>query len=169
MTRTGLAPCGSMGAWNRHVRERAKLRRQGVPAADLPPIDEACRAAARAYQAELKNRARPAPPPTPPPAAAPVEVPPAALPAKTMGEGKLQRLSDSRTAATVYRWEVGSVVLEVRRRLFPDGKRRWELHPLPGSTVPAWAEAADPTGDNWTRLGDVRLDLDRFARAITAH
>lgn len=56
--RTGPEPCGTTAAWNRHVRERAKLRRDGVPDAELPPIDPECRAAAQRHQEAMRARRR---------------------------------------------------------------------------------------------------------------
>jgi hypothetical protein len=171
-TRGELASCGTLAAWNRHVRLRAKLRRQGVPEADLPPIDDACRDAARDHQAVMRTaraarQQRPVareltPTPIEP---APVEVSPA-VPSSPVVTSSLKRRQDPRTAATFYVWVCGPVLLEVRRRRFPDGRLRWELFALPGSVVPGEAEWADPTGDSWSRLGDLRLDLDRFARAV---
>lgn len=74
-----------------------------------------------------------------------------------------------RTAATFYTWQhPAGVHLEARRRRFPDGRQRWELHHLEGSTIPAAAEHADPVGDNWMRLGDLRADLDHLAHALNA-
>jgi hypothetical protein len=42
------------------------------------------------------------------------------------------------------------------------------LHHLDGSAIPAAAEHADPVGDNWVRLGDLRHDLDRLADTLDA-
>ncbi|MDH4118833.1 MAG: hypothetical protein OEW30_15730 [Acidimicrobiia bacterium] len=79
---------------------------------------------------------------------------------------KLARRTDPRTALPFYEWQAGPVHIEIRRRRFPDGRQRWEIHHLPGSAVPPAAEWADPTGDAWTRLGDLRQDLDRLAQAL---
>lgn len=107
--------------------------------------------------------------------AAPVEPPVGAAPiveqpTKPAPPAKLVRHTDPRTAATFYTWDhpAAGVHLEARRRRFPDGRQRWELHHLDGSAIPTAADHADPVGDNWVRLGDLRHDLDRLAQALDA-
>lgn len=164
--RTELEPCGTLAAWHRHVRQRAKLRRDGVAEADLPVIDAECRQAAQRHQEDMRARrtaaAVPAPAPEPEPV---VEAEPG--PVKPAKHGKLVRHTDPRTAATYYVWtHPAGVHLEARRRRFPDGRQRWELHHVEGSAIPAAAEHADPVGDAWVKLGDLRLDLAHLAAAL---
>lgn len=166
-TRTGLKPCGTLAAARRHQRRGE-------------PLDEACQQALSAYQrlmrAQRLNRlptpatTAPSAPPPPPSPPVPAKQSTPRRPARPTGglpePVKLTRRTDPRTALPFYEWQAGPVHIEIRRRRFPDGRQRWEIHHLPGSTVPPAAEWADPTGDAWTRLGDLRHDLDRLAQAL---
>ncbi len=168
--RPELEPCGTLAAWHRHVRQRARLRRDGVAEADLPVIDTECRQAAQRHQEAMRARrtgaATPAPAPAPEPEPV-VEAQP--VPVKPAQHAKLIRHTNHRTAATYYRWtHPAGVELEARRRRFPDGRQRWELHHMEGSAIPAAAEHADPVGDAWVKLGDLRLDLAHLAHALDA-
>ena len=49
---------GTVQRWRAHVRERRRLRAQGVPEQELPPIDQGCRDAWRRYNAGLKKPKR---------------------------------------------------------------------------------------------------------------
>lgn len=162
-TRAVLQPCGTLAAARRHQRRGE-------------PLDEACREALAAHQRLMRAQRlnRPAVPAT---TAANTSTPPAPVPAKRsprasrptrrpVGLVKLARRTDPRTALPFYEWQAGPVHIEIRRRRFPDGRQRWEIHHLPGSAIPPAAEWADPTGDAWTRLGDLRHDLDRLAQAL---
>jgi len=163
-TRTGLQPCGTLAAARRHQRRGE-------------PVDQACMEALAAHQRLMRARRLQRPTPTTP-AAPPPEPPPAPTAERRqpvrrrvpstgpVGPVTLTRRTDPRTALAFYEWEAGPVHIEIRRRRFPDGRQRWEIHHLPGSTVPAAAEWADPTGDAWTRLGDLRHDLAHLAHAL---